>query len=99
MELSSIIGVTRASDAVFWVEFAAFLDSGDMTTFTAKAGEIKHGSVVVDAQGKVLGRLATQIAARLRGKPKPENSPHVSTAAFFAIVNLAKRHVPRRKSV
>ncbi len=43
-----------------------------MKTFTAKTGEINHGWFVVDAQGKVLGRLATQIAARLRGKHKPE---------------------------
>ena len=42
-----------------------------MTTYTAKAGEIQHGWYVVDAQGKVLGRLAAQIAARLRGKHKP----------------------------
>ena len=61
-----------------------------MTTFTAKAGEIKHGWVVVDAQGKVLGRLATQIAARLRGKHKPEYTPHVDTGDFVVVVNAEK---------
>src|ERR1043165_6878830 len=69
-----------------------------MTTFTAKAGEIKHGWVVVDAQGKVLGRLATQIAARLRGKHKPEYTPHVDTGDFVVVVNAAKRRVTGRKT-
>jgi large subunit ribosomal protein L13 len=69
-----------------------------MTTFTAKAGEIKHGWVVVDAQGKVLGRLATQIASRLRGKHKPEYTPHVDTGDFVVVVNVAKLRVTGRKS-
>ncbi len=69
-----------------------------MTTFTAKAGEIKHGWVVVDAQNKVLGRLATQIAARLRGKHKPEYTPHVDTGDFVVVVNVAKLRVTGRKS-
>jgi large subunit ribosomal protein L13 len=69
-----------------------------MTTFTAKAGEIKHGWVVVDAQGKVLGRLATQIAARLRGKHKPEYTPHVDTGDFVVVVNVSKLRVTGRKS-
>jgi large subunit ribosomal protein L13 len=69
-----------------------------MTTFTAKAGEFKHGWVVVDAQGKVLGRLATQIAARLRGKHKPEYTPHVDTGDFVVVVNVAKLRVTGRKS-
>jgi large subunit ribosomal protein L13 len=68
-----------------------------MTTFTAKAGEIKHGWVVVDAQGKVLGRLATQIAARLRGKHKPEYTPHVDTGDFVVVVNVGKLRVTGRK--
>jgi large subunit ribosomal protein L13 len=69
-----------------------------MTTFTAKAGEIKHGWVVVDAQGKVLGRLATQIAARLRGKHKPEYTPHVDTGDFVVVVNVGKLRVTGRKT-
>jgi large subunit ribosomal protein L13 len=69
-----------------------------MTTFTAKAEEIKHGWVVVDAQGKVLGRLATQIAARLRGKHKPEYTPHVDTGDFVVVVNVSKLRVTGRKS-
>ena len=69
-----------------------------MTTFTAKTGEIKHGWFVVDAQGKVLGRLATQIAARLRGKHKPEYTPHVDTGDFIVVVNASKLRVTGRKS-
>jgi large subunit ribosomal protein L13 len=69
-----------------------------MTTFTAKAGEIKHGWIVVDAQGKVLGRLASQIASRLRGKHKPEYTPHVDTGDFVVVVNVAKLRVTGKKA-
>ena len=69
-----------------------------MATFTAKAGEIKHGWVVVDAQGKVLGRLASQIASRLRGKHRPEYTPHVDTGDFVVVVNVAKLRVTGRKA-
>ena len=68
-----------------------------MTTFTAKTDEIKHGWFVVDAQGKVLGRLATQIAARLRGKHKPEYTPHVDTGDFVVVVSVDKLRVTGRK--
>ena len=61
-----------------------------MTTYTAKVGEIQQGWFVVDAQGKVLGRLATQIAARLRGKHKPEYTPHVDCGDNIIIVNAEK---------
>jgi len=70
---------------------------GNMATFTAKAGEIKHGWFVVDAQNKVLGRLASQIASRLRGKHKPEYTPHVDTGDFVVVVNAAKLRVTGRK--
>ena len=69
-----------------------------MTTFTAKAGEVQQGWYVVDAQGKVLGRLASQIAMRLRGKHKPEYTPHVDTGDFVVVVNVAKLRVTGRKS-
>ena len=68
-----------------------------MTTYTAKAGQVQHGWFVVDAQGKVLGRLATQIAMRLRGKHKPEYTPHVDTGDFIVVVNAAKLRVTGRK--
>ena len=69
-----------------------------MATFTAKAGEIKHGWFVVDAQNKVLGRLASQIASRLRGKHKPEYTPHVDTGDFVVVVNVDKLRVTGRKA-
>ena len=68
-----------------------------MTTYTAKAGQVEHGWYVVDAQGKVLGRLAAQIAARLRGKHKPEYTPHVDTGDYIVVVNAAKLRVTGRK--
>ena len=68
-----------------------------MTTYTAKAGQIQQGWYVVDAQDKVLGRLAVQIATRLRGKHKPEYTPHVDTGDFIVVVNVAKLRVTGRK--
>jgi large subunit ribosomal protein L13 len=69
-----------------------------MTTFAAKAGQIKQDWYVVDAQGKVLGRLASQIASRLRGKHKPEYTPHVDTGDFVVVVNASKLRVTGRKA-
>jgi large subunit ribosomal protein L13 len=69
-----------------------------MTTYTAKAGEVEQGWYVVDAQGKVLGRLATQIASRLRGKHKPEYTPHVDTGDYLVVVNASKIRVTGRKA-
>ena len=68
-----------------------------MSTYTAKVGEVEHGWYVVDAQGKVLGRLAAQIAARLRGKHKPQYTPHVDTGDFIVVVNASKLRVTGRK--
>lgn len=70
-----------------------------MKTFSAKPGDVKQDWYVVDAQGKVLGRLAAQIAARLRGKHKPEFTPHVDTGDFIVVVNAAKLRVTGRKAL
>src|SRR3972149_131684 len=70
-----------------------------MTTFTAKAHDYRHGWLVVDAQGKILGRLAAQIATRLRGKHKPEYTPHVDTGDYVVVVNAAKIRVTGRKAM
>ena len=70
-----------------------------MKTFAAKAGEVVHGWYVVDAQNKVLGRLASQIAARLRGKHKPEFTPHVDTGDYIVVLNAAKIRVTGRKTL
>jgi large subunit ribosomal protein L13 len=69
-----------------------------MKTYTAKTGEVEQGWYVVDAQNKVLGRLAVQIAARLRGKHKPQYTPHVDTGDYIVVVNAAKLRVTGRKA-
>jgi large subunit ribosomal protein L13 len=61
-----------------------------MKTWNAKPGEIDRLWYVVDAEGKTLGRLATQIADMLRGKGKPEYTPHVDTGDFVVVVNAEK---------
>ena len=64
-----------------------------MKTFTAKAHEVKHDWYVVDAQDKVLGRLAAALAHRLRGKHKPEFTPHVDVGDYIVVVNADKLRV------
>ena len=61
-----------------------------MTTYNAKKEEIQRDWFLVDAEGQVLGRLATEIAARLRGKHKPVYTPHVDTGDFIIVVNAGK---------
>jgi large subunit ribosomal protein L13 len=69
-----------------------------MKTYSAKTGEVEQGWYVVDAEGKVLGRLATQLASRLRGKHKPEYTPHIDTGDYIVVVNVAKLRVTGRKA-
>ena len=69
-----------------------------MKTYTAKAGEIRQDWYVVDAAGKVLGRLAAEIARRLRGKHKPEFTPHMDTGDYIVVVNADKLRVTGRKA-
>jgi large subunit ribosomal protein L13 len=69
-----------------------------MKTYSAKPGEVRNDWYVVDAQGKVLGRLAVQIASRLRGKHKPEYTPHVDTGDYIVVVNASKIRVTGRKA-
>jgi len=68
-----------------------------MNTFSAKAGEVKRGWYVVDAADRTLGRLATQIAMRLRGKHKPEYTPHVDTGDYIVVINAARIRVTGNK--
>jgi large subunit ribosomal protein L13 len=70
-----------------------------MKTFTAKPHEVVHGWYVVNAEGKVLGRLASQIAVRLRGKHKPEYTPHVDTGDYIVVVNASKIRVTGKKAL
>ncbi|HJM02182.1 MAG TPA: 50S ribosomal protein L13, partial [Arenicellales bacterium] len=64
-----------------------------MGTFTARPETVVQDWYLVDATDKVLGRLATEIATRLRGKHKPEYTPHVDTGDHIVIVNAAKIRV------
>jgi len=68
-----------------------------MKTYSAKPGEITREWYVVDAEGKTLGRLATQIADTLRGKRKPQFTPHVDTGDFVIVVNAEKIAVTGNK--
>jgi large subunit ribosomal protein L13 len=61
-----------------------------MKTYSAKPGEVKQRWYVVDAEGEVLGRLATRIATVLRGKHKPQFTPHVDVGDFVIVVNAEK---------
>jgi large subunit ribosomal protein L13 len=68
-----------------------------MKTYSAKPGEIERRWLLVDAEGKTLGRLATQIADALRGKTKPQYTPHVDTGDFVVVVNADKIAVTGKK--
>src|SRR5436853_852922 len=68
-----------------------------MKTYTAKPGEIERNWYVVDAAGKTLGRLATQIADTLRGKTKPEYTPHCDVGDFVIVVNAERIAVTGNK--
>ena len=66
-------------------------------TYNAKPGEIDRSWYVVDADGETLGRLATRIADTLRGKRKPQYTPHIDTGDFVVVVNCEKIHVTGNK--
>jgi len=69
-----------------------------MKTFSAKPETVKRDWYVVDAEGKTLGRLATEVASRLRGKHKPEYTPHVDTGDYIVVVNAEKVAVTGNKA-
>jgi large subunit ribosomal protein L13 len=68
-----------------------------MKTWTPKPEDIRRDWVIVDAEDKILGRLATQIAMRLRGKHKPEFAPHVDNGDFVVVLNADKIRVTGNK--
>ncbi len=68
-----------------------------MKTFSAKPAEVKRDWFIVDAADKTLGRLATEVARRLRGKHKPEYTPHVDTGDYIIIINAEKIRVTGNK--
>lgn len=68
-----------------------------MKTFSAKTAEVRRDWYVIDATGKTLGRLSTEIAHRLRGKHKPEYTPHIDTGDYIVVVNAEKVRVTGNK--
>jgi large subunit ribosomal protein L13 len=68
-----------------------------MTTVSTKPADVRRDWYVVDADGKTLGRLATEIARRLRGKHKPEYTPHVDTGDYIVVINAEKIRVTGNK--
>ncbi len=69
-----------------------------MKTYSAKPADVQHDWFVVDAEGKTLGRLASEIAHRLRGKHKAEYTPHVDTGDYIVVVNAEKIAVTGNKA-
>ncbi len=68
-----------------------------MKTFSAKPETVKRDWFIIDAENKVLGRLAAEVARRLRGKHKPEYTPHVDTGDYIVIINAEKIAVTGNK--
>jgi len=69
-----------------------------MKTFSAKAETVQHDWFLIDANGKTLGRLATEIARRLRGKHKAVYTPHVDTGDYIVVINAEKVRVTGNKA-
>ncbi len=69
-----------------------------MKTFTAKNETVQRDWYVVDAAGQTLGRLATEIASRLRGKHKPEYTPHVDAGDYIVVINAEQVRVTGKKT-
>src|ERR1700710_2988504 len=78
-----------------WVHLTPYLH---MKTFSAKPAEVTHEWFVIDATDKVLGRVASEVALRLRGKHKAIYTPHVDTGDFIVIVNADKIRVTGNKA-
>ncbi len=68
-----------------------------MKTYSAKPETVERDWYIVDAENKTLGRLSTEIARRLRGKHKPEYTPHVDTGDYIIVINAEKVHVTGNK--
>lgn len=75
------------------------MEWSQMKTFNATNETASHNWYIVDAAGKTLGRLATEVARRLRGKHKPEYTPHIDTGDFIVIINAGQIKVTGNKSL
>lgn len=67
------------------------------TTYMAKPNEVERTWYIVDAEGKTLGRLASEVAALIRGKHKPQFTPHVDSGDFVVVINAEKIHLTGKK--
>jgi large subunit ribosomal protein L13 len=76
-----------------------FLSRKTMSTFSAKPADVKHEWFVIDATDKVLGRIASEAALRLRGKHKAIYTPHVDTGDFIVVINASKIRVTGNKAL
>lgn len=92
MRISTVVGTIQAGQSRAELFFGSI-----MKTFSAKAHEVTREWYVIDATDKVLGRVASEVAARLRGKHKPEFTPHVDTGDFIVIINASKLRVTGNK--
>jgi large subunit ribosomal protein L13 len=93
-------GAASGRDFAYHATFAARSSRGlfhAMKTYVAKPTDRERNWLVVDANGKTLGRLATQIADVLRGKRKPEYTPHIDTGDFVVVINAEKVAVSGKK--
>lgn len=70
-----------------------------MKTVSVKAADVKREWLIIDAEGKTLGRLASQVATRLRGKHKPTYTPNVDTGDYVVVINAAKVAVTGNKAL
>ena len=82
---------------LFWTEDSIRKELFTVKTYTVKPGEIKRQWRLVDAEGKTLGRLASCIAAILKGKHKPIYTPHADVGDYVIVINADKIHVTGRK--
>lgn len=89
-------GLSANIRALFYPDRTGTLERG-MKTQSTKPADVRRDWYVVNADGRILGRLATEIASRLRGKHKPEYTPHVDTGDYIVVVNAEKIRVTGRK--
>jgi large subunit ribosomal protein L13 len=91
-----------ASNGLFLPDFGVgsptLTGRNNMKTYSAKPESVVHDWFIVDATGKTLGRMAVEIATRLRGKHKPEYTPHVDTGDYIIVINAEKVHVTGNKA-
>lgn len=98
---ASISALILASSRGFLYHARSFLQASvdiPMKTFSANPETVKRDWYVVDASNKVLGRLATEVARRLRGKHKPEYTPHVDTGDYIVVINAGQVQVTGNKA-